>query len=42
MSVSIAVDLQGINLDGILAARGKISGVLADEKVKKLLAGEGI
>ncbi|HVE70037.1 MAG TPA: hypothetical protein VNI54_01615 [Thermoanaerobaculia bacterium] len=42
MSASIAVDLQSINLDGILAARGKISGVLADEKVKKLLAGDGI
>jgi hypothetical protein len=41
-SVSIEVDLQGINLDGILAARGKITGVLNDEKVQKLLAGDGI
>jgi hypothetical protein len=42
MSVSIEVDLKGINVNGILAAREKIAGVLKDEKVKKLLAGEGV
>jgi hypothetical protein len=41
-TASIEVDLQGINLDGILSAREKITGVLKDEKVKKLLTGDGV
>jgi hypothetical protein len=40
-TASIEVDLQGIKLDAILSARDKISGVLADPKVKKLLSGDG-
>lgn len=41
MTVSIAVELNGIKLDAIFDARATISGALDDPKVKQLLSGNG-